>query len=111
LATKVTAVSARREAKRLLRVSSDNPRLKAFCRVAPSVLFKDLAIEDAGIFFLASAFNVRMCSALHARLFVRFCAIFMVPDFVRPTSRSDLAWQRSRMIHFARRAMPMGLQL
>ena len=37
------------------RVSSDNPRLKAFCRVAPSVLFKVPAIVAASPFFLQAS--------------------------------------------------------
>jgi len=52
------------------RVSSDNPRLKAFCRVAPSVLFKLRAISAARLLLRASVFNVRICSAVHARLFI-----------------------------------------
>ena len=51
------------------RDSKDNPRLKAFCRVAPSVLFSDRAIFPAGVFFRASAFKVRTCSDVHARRF------------------------------------------
>src|SRR5262249_33674760 len=51
------------------RESNESPRLKAFCRVAPSVLFNDRAIFPAGVFFRASAFNVRTCSDVHARRF------------------------------------------
>jgi hypothetical protein len=51
------------------RDSKDNPRLKAFCRVAPSVLFSDRAIFPAGVFFRASAFKVRTCSDVHGRRF------------------------------------------
>jgi hypothetical protein len=52
-----------------MRDSKESPRLKAFCRVAPSVLFNDRAIFPAGVFFRASAFNVRTCSDVHARRF------------------------------------------
>jgi hypothetical protein len=52
------------------RVSSDNPRLKAFCRVAPSVLFNLRAISAARLLLRASLFNVPICSAVHARLFI-----------------------------------------
>jgi len=52
------------------RVSSDNPRLKAFCRVAPSVLFNLRAISAARFLLRASLFNVRICSAVHTRLFI-----------------------------------------
>jgi hypothetical protein len=40
------------------RVSSERPRLKAFCRVAPSVRFSFLAILPAGVFFRASDLSV-----------------------------------------------------
>jgi hypothetical protein len=43
---------------RQARESSDNPILNAFCRVAPSVRFSDLAILLAGVFFRASDFKV-----------------------------------------------------
>ncbi len=52
-----------------MRESKESPRLKAFCRVAPSVLFNDRAIFPAGVFFRASAFNVRTCSDVHALRF------------------------------------------
>ena len=51
------------------RESSDNPRLKAFCRVAPTVLFKVRAILSACVFCRASVFSVRTCSVVHARRF------------------------------------------
>ena len=50
------------------RVSSDNPRLRAFCRVAPSVLFKVRAIVAARVLLFASFFNVRTSFAVQARL-------------------------------------------
>ena len=50
------------------RVSSDNPRLKAFCRVAPSVLFKVPAIVAARVFFFASFFKVRTSFDVQVRL-------------------------------------------
>jgi hypothetical protein len=50
------------------RVSSDNPRLKAFCRVAPSVLFKVRAIAAARVLLFASFFNVRTSFAVQVRL-------------------------------------------
>ena len=51
------------------RESSDSPRVKAFCRVAPTVLFKVRAILSACVFCRASVFNVRTCSVVHARRF------------------------------------------
>src|SRR5580658_8733033 len=59
-----------------IRESSDNPILNAFWRVAPSVRFSALAIRLAGVFFLARVFNSRRCSAVHARRFVAFLAIY-----------------------------------
>jgi hypothetical protein len=56
------------------RESSDNPRLKAFCRVAPSVRFKVLAMLAALVFFFARVFNVRTCAGVHERRF-EFLAI------------------------------------
>ena len=50
------------------RVSSDNPRLKAFCRVAPSVLLKVRAIVAARVLLFASFFNVRTSFAVQVRL-------------------------------------------
>jgi hypothetical protein len=57
------------------RESSDIPRLKAFCRVAPSVRFRALAMLPALVFFFARVFKVRTLSGVHARRFVDFVAI------------------------------------
>src|SRR5215471_6316386 len=62
-------VSRRPSVSAVHRESKESPRLKAFCRVAPSVLFNDRAIFPAGVFFRASAFNVRKCSDVQARRF------------------------------------------
>ena len=67
------------------RVSSDKPRLKAFCRVAFSVLFKARAILAADVFLPARAFNLRICSARHARLFARLLTIWRPQKSGRPT--------------------------
>jgi hypothetical protein len=53
-----------------VRESSDNPRLNALCRVAPSVRFKDRAISAAGVFFRASVFSSRTWTDVQARFFV-----------------------------------------
>jgi len=50
------------------RVSSDNPRLKAFWRVAPSVLFKVRAIVPACVLLSASFFKVWTSFAVQVRL-------------------------------------------
>jgi hypothetical protein len=52
--------------------------LNAFCRVAPSVRFRALAILAAGLFFFASVFRVRTCSVVHARR-LDFLAIEITP--------------------------------
>ncbi len=57
------------------RESSDNPRLNAFCRVAPSVRLRDLAIFLAGVFFRASDLSSRTCTDVHSRLFDAFFAM------------------------------------
>jgi len=62
------------------RESKESPRLKAFCRVAPSVLFNERAIFPAGVFFRANAFNVRTCSDVHTRRFPFGLAIFSPSD-------------------------------
>ena len=51
------------------RVSSDSPRLKAFCRVAPSVRFKLRAMLAARVFFRAIVFSVRTSDDVHERRF------------------------------------------
>ena len=56
------------------RESSDNPMLNAFCRVAPSVRFKALAIFLAGVFFRAEDFSSRTSADVHERRF-EFLAI------------------------------------
>lgn len=53
----------------IYRESSDNPILKAFCRVAPSLRFKVRAMLFAGVFFFACAFNVRTSAVVQARRF------------------------------------------
>ena len=50
--------------------------LNAFCRVAPSVRFKVRAMLGAGLFFLARAFIVRICSAVQAWRFDFFGILF-----------------------------------
>ena len=62
------------------RESSDSPRLKAFCRVAPSVRFRVRAMLAARVFFLASVFNVRTSSDFHARR-LEFLAISLPPGW------------------------------
>ena len=57
------------------RESRDNPRLNAFCRVAPSVRFNVLAILAALVFFRASVFKVRTWSVVQARRVDTFLAI------------------------------------
>ncbi len=49
--------------------------LKAFCRVAPSVLLNFLAILAAGVFLRAIVFSSRTSVEVHARRFFDFLAI------------------------------------
>jgi hypothetical protein len=58
------------------RVSSDNPRLNAFWRVAPSVRFSCRPMRAAGVFSCASLFKVRISSDDHARSFIFFAMAF-----------------------------------
>jgi hypothetical protein len=51
------------------RESSDSPRLKAFCRVAPSERFKVRAMLAARVFLRAIVFNVRTSDDVHDRRF------------------------------------------
>ena len=46
--------------------------LNAFCRVAPSVRLRDLAIFRAGVFFFASDLSSRTCTDVQVRLFFPF---------------------------------------
>ena len=86
------------------RESSDNPRLNAFCRVAPSVRFKVRAMLAARVFFLASVFNVRTSSDFHARR-LEFLAISLpfgwknTPCFcsLMPLERKHLNMAGSRL--------------
>ena len=48
---------------------SDSPRLKAFCRVAPSVRFRLRAMLAARVFFRAIVFSVRTSDDVHERRF------------------------------------------
>jgi hypothetical protein len=52
-----------------VRESSDSPKLKAFCRVAPSVRFKLRAMLAARDFFRAIVFSVRTSDDVHERRF------------------------------------------
>src|SRR5271165_5641614 len=52
-----------------MRESNDTPRLKAFCRVAPSVLLSVRAIFLAGVFSRARVFNSRTSVLVHSRRF------------------------------------------
>jgi hypothetical protein len=65
----------KRQIRTQARVSSDKPKLNAFCRVAPSVRFSVLAIRGAPFFRRAIVVKVRTCSAVHARRFVALLAI------------------------------------
>ena len=62
------------------RESSDNPRLNAFCRVAPSLRLRLLAIFLAGVLLRAADFNSRTSAFVQARLFEFLLAIYGSPN-------------------------------
>jgi hypothetical protein len=62
------------------RESSDNPRLNAFCRVAPSLRLRLLAIFLAGVLLRAADFNSRTSPLVHGRRFEFFLAIYCSPN-------------------------------
>lgn len=61
------------------RESSESPMLKAFWRVAPSVLFSFLAICDAEVFLRAIDFKSRTSLEVHERRF--FFRLAIMPPF------------------------------
>jgi hypothetical protein len=62
------------------RESSDNPRLNAFCRVAPSLRLRLLAIFLAGVLLRAADFNSRTSALVQARLFEFLLAMYGSPN-------------------------------
>jgi hypothetical protein len=62
------------------RESSDNPRLNAFCRVAPSLRLRLLAIFLAGVLLRAADFNSRTSMLVQGRRFEFFLAIYCSPN-------------------------------
>jgi hypothetical protein len=54
---------------------NDTPKLKAFCRVAPTVRLSDFAIFAAGVFFFARFLRSRTSSLVHSRRFDAFLAM------------------------------------
>jgi hypothetical protein len=65
------------------RESSDNPRLNAFCRVAPSLRLRLLAIFLAGVLLRAADFNSRTSALVQARLFEFLFAMYNSPNLKR----------------------------
>jgi hypothetical protein len=65
------------------RESSDNPRLNAFCRVAPSLRLSLLAIFLAGVLLRAADFNSRMSALVQGRRFEFLLAIYGSPNLKR----------------------------
>src|ERR1700733_3671781 len=62
------------------RESRDSPIAKAFCRVAPSVRLRTLAITPAGLFFRARDFNLPTCTGVQDILLVRFFTCIVSND-------------------------------
>jgi hypothetical protein len=77
------------------RESSDNPRLNAFCRVAPSLRLRLLATFFAGVLLRAADFNARTSALVQERRFEFLLAIYDSPNrfFLQPhtirRSRAD----------------------
>jgi hypothetical protein len=85
------------------RESSDSPMLKAFWRVAPSVLLSLLAICDALVFLRAIAFSSRSSLEVHARRFFFLFAItppFDERQLVSPTAAKEKPYQKLLSDHF-----------
>jgi hypothetical protein len=61
------------------RESSDNPRLNAFCRVAPSLRLRALAIFLAGVLLRAADFNSRRSPLVQGRRFEFLLAMQVLP--------------------------------
>jgi hypothetical protein len=62
------------------RESSDNPRLNAFCRVAPSLRLRLLATFFAGVLLRAADFNTRTSALVQERRFEFLLAIYGSPN-------------------------------
>ena len=62
------------------RESSDNPRLNAFCRVAPSLRLRLRAIFPAGVLLRAADFNSRTSVLVQRRRFEFFLAMYGSPN-------------------------------
>jgi hypothetical protein len=71
---------------RQARESSDNPMLKAFCRVAPSVRLSILAIAPADFFLRARDFNFLTCTGVHGVLLVSFFTCLVSHDLTAAIS-------------------------
>ena len=81
------------------RESSDSPRLKAFCRVAPSVRFKLRAMLAARAFFRAIVFSERTSDEVHERRF-DFLGIPIVSEWKGRDLVAKICWkekQKSRI--------------
>jgi hypothetical protein len=65
------------------RESSDNPRLNAFCRVAPSLRLRLLAIFPAGVLLRAADFNSRMSALVQGRRLEFLLAMYGTPNLKR----------------------------
>jgi hypothetical protein len=71
----------------------------AFCRVAPSVRFRDLAIFFAGVFFRASDLRSRTCSVVQARLFFDPFLIAYLFSSYKGLLLVALSWSKEKPRH------------
>jgi hypothetical protein len=77
------------------RESSDNPRLNAFCRVAPSVRFKLRAMLAARVFFRAIVFSVRTSDEVHERRF-DFLGIPIISEWKGRDLVARICWKEKQ---------------
>ena len=77
------------------RESSDSPRLKAFCRVAPSVRFKLRAMLAARVFFRAIVFSERTSDEVHERRF-DFLGIPIVSEWKGRDLVAGICWKEKQ---------------
>ncbi len=70
------------------RESSDNPRLNAFCRVAPSLRLRLLAIFLADVLLRAADFNSRTSALVQARRLEFLLAMYGSPNKTRAGARA-----------------------
>ena len=77
------------------RESSDNPRLNAFCRVAPSVRFRVRTMLAAPVFLRAIVFSVRTSDEVHERRF-DFLGIPIISEWKGRDLVARICWKEKQ---------------